>query len=353
MRRKFSLPLVTLGLATIVGIATAPASSALSAPTSGDPALISAAQTQYGSQYKNMSIALVDTKTNTVKYANFGANNTSEYEIGSISKTFVGLLMADAIARGEVTENTPLSQFLPLSATSAQGKLTLAELASHRSGLPSLPSTYDMNIQKAGYQYLGQNLVPFTLSQMLTQTRSTSPVDRGVYKYSNLGASLEGHALAGAAGTNFKTLLQNRMLTPLGLSTTRVLTSTSDVTAQTTRGTSPSGMTMAPFAGEGYAPAATMRSTVSDMAKYATSVLNDQAPGMSATTPRWDAAPGQKVGYNWFIDSKGRVWHNGLTGGFASMLKVDKATGKAIVVLSNRAVVVDSGADALLENPAL
>lgn len=56
--------------------------------------------------------------------------------------------------------------------------------------------------------------------------------------------------------------------------------------------------------------------------------------------------------YNWFIDSNGRRWYNKLTGGFAAMLMHDPNTGKSIVVLSNKAVIVDNGAIALLENPA-
>ena len=354
MRTKVILPLLSIGVATIVGLANAPASHALAAPTSGNAGLITAAQAQYGAKQKSMSIALIDTKKGTVKYANFGATTATEYEIGSISKTFVGMLMADSITRKEVSESTTLSTLLPLNATSPSGKITLAELASHRSGLPTMPSTPGMIAQSLQYQFFGANLVPFTQSQLLTQTRATTKLPKkGAYQYSNMGGSLEGHALAAAAKTNYKTLLQNRMLTPLGLNSTRILSSTADVTAQTTRGYSSAGKKMAPFAGEGYAPAASMRSTVGDMAKYAYSVARNQAPGSSSTIARWSAAPGQQVGYNWFIDSKGRVWHNGKTGGFASMLKIDRASGRAIVVLSNTAVVVDAGADALLENTAL
>jgi CubicO group peptidase (beta-lactamase class C family) len=198
-------------------------------------------------------------------------------------------------------------------------------------------------------------LVPFTRSQLLSQTRLTFFLPtRGSYQYSNMGGSLEGHAIAAAAGTNYKALLQNRILTPLQLAHTRILYSPNDITAATSRGTrSSDGKVMEPYAGEGYAPSATMRSTITDMSSYALKVMNNQAPGVSALTPRWAAAPGQKVGYNWFTDSEGRAWHNGKTGGFTSMLMLDKATGKGIVVLSNTDVIVDNGAIALLENPAL
>jgi CubicO group peptidase (beta-lactamase class C family) len=354
MKIKLTYPILTLSFAVVVGVALAPPTHALSAPSAGnDAALQAAVQAQFGSQYNNLSVAKIDANAGTVKYANFGASNSSEYEIGSVSKTMVGLMMADAISRGEVTENTTVGSKLPIASNLAPSSLTLRELATHRSGLPSLPSTYDMQIQVFYYQTLGGNLVPFTLNQMLTQTRSTSVTNRGTYKYSNLGASLEGHMLATAANTNFKSLMQDRLLTPLGLTQTRFLSATGDVTSATTRGKNANNSTMAPFAGEGYAPAATARSTVGDMAKYALKVMKGEVPGVSALTPRVSAAPGQQVGYNWFIDSNGRQWHNGLTGGFASMFMLNPNTGKGIVVLSNKAVIVDNGAIALLENPAI
>ena len=349
------LPVLILAITAVVWSAMTPSALTLAPPAPGsDLALAQAAQAQFGSKYKNLSVAKIDANTGMVKYANFGATNTTEYEIGSISKTFVGLLMADAINRGEVTEDTKLYQKLPISSFYPSAQLTLAELASHRSGLPSVPSTPDMLVAAANYQLTGANLFPFTRSQLLNQTRLTFFLPtRGSYQYSNMGASLEGHAIAAAAGTNYKTLLQNRILTPLQLAHTRILFSPDDITASTTRGTRSDGKVMQPYAGEGYAPAATMRSTIGDMASYALKVMKNQAPGMSALTPRWPAAPGQQVGYNWFTDSKGRAWHNGKTGGFTSMLMLDKVTGKGIVVLSNTDVIVDNGAISLLENPGV
>lgn len=353
-RLHIVLPVLILAVAAVAWTAMTPSALTLAPPSAGsDPALAQAVQTQFGSKYKNLSVAKIDATTGTIKYANFGATNTTEYEIGSVSKTFVGLLMADSISRGEVTENSTVASLLPIATNRQSAQLTLAELASHRSGLPSLPSTLDMQWQVLRYQLFGTNLVPFSLNQLLSQTRVTSVKDRGVYKYSNMAVALEGHMLASAAHTNYKTLLQNRLLTPLGMTNTRILAAPSDVTAATTRGTNANGRVMQPYAGEGYAPPATARSTIGDMAGYVLKVMKNQAPGMSALTPRWSAASGQRVGYNWFTDSKNRSWHNGLTGGFASMMMFDKATGKGIVVLSNTAVIVDNGAIALLENPAI
>jgi CubicO group peptidase (beta-lactamase class C family) len=80
----------------------------------------------------HVSIAVVD--GSTITYAGFGANEHTEYEIGSLTKTFTALLLADAIRRGEVTADTKAGALLPLGDTPV-ADVTLAELASHRSGL--------------------------------------------------------------------------------------------------------------------------------------------------------------------------------------------------------------------------
>ena len=66
------------------------------------------------------------------------------FEIGSISKVFTSLLLADAVQRGEVALADPLSKYLPASVkVPERGRaITLQDLASHLSGLPRLP---DMN----------------------------------------------------------------------------------------------------------------------------------------------------------------------------------------------------------------
>ncbi|MCU1230559.1 MAG: ampH, partial [Acidobacteria bacterium] len=66
----------------------------------------------------------------------------SIYEIGSVTKVFTSLLLADAVQRGEVALNDPISKYLPpdVKVPERIGKITLTDLATHTSGLPRLPS---------------------------------------------------------------------------------------------------------------------------------------------------------------------------------------------------------------------
>lgn len=60
------------------------------------------------------------------------------FEIGSITKTFTGLLLADMVARGEVGLNVSAAKYLPAGWTlPVRGRpITLLDLTTHRSGLP-------------------------------------------------------------------------------------------------------------------------------------------------------------------------------------------------------------------------
>jgi serine-type D-Ala-D-Ala carboxypeptidase/endopeptidase len=64
----------------------------------------------------------------------------SLFEIGSITKAFTGVLLADMVLRGDVALEDPLSRHLPgRHPTWRYRQPTLLELATHRSGLANAP----------------------------------------------------------------------------------------------------------------------------------------------------------------------------------------------------------------------
>jgi CubicO group peptidase (beta-lactamase class C family) len=67
-------------------------------------------------------------------------DGTTLFEIGSITKPFTGVLLADLVLRGEVSLDDPLSRHLPSPAPAWRHREpTLLELATHRSALPNTP----------------------------------------------------------------------------------------------------------------------------------------------------------------------------------------------------------------------
>jgi CubicO group peptidase (beta-lactamase class C family) len=344
--------LVAVGLAALVavaGVLARPNPPALSIVVTGDASLAARARPLLSGALDRVSLAVID--GGTVTYAGFGADEQTEYEIGSLTKTMTAMLLADAIERGEVTADTKIGALLPLAGAPV-ADVTLAELASHRSGL----SAHGMRGGDAllfVLRYTGHRN-PFThdLDGLLAVARKAALTTRGQFVYSNLGAALLGQGLAAAAQTDYERLVQERVFTPLGMAASRLPVTVDDLHTGAPTGYSATGHPEAPWAINGWAPAGGTRSTVADMASYARALLDGSAPGIDALTPRWTFEELQvQVGYAWIVQEyQGHIltYANGLTGGFVSKIILDRDQQRAIVILSNTAASVDAAAKGLL-----
>ncbi|HEY8590048.1 MAG TPA: serine hydrolase domain-containing protein, partial [Naasia sp.] len=212
-----------------------------------------------------------------------GAPEGSTFELGSISKGITGLLYADAIERGEVTGGTRLGEVLPLDGTPA-GKVTLAALSTHTSGLPRLPTGFGTLRRSIALWRHGTNPYGETLDELLAATRST-PVGAPRPRYSNLGFELLGHAVAAAAGRQFGVLLQDRIAGPLGVTSLYAPHTTAELDPAALRGRGRGGRLQEPWTGEAIAPAGGIRATIADTATLAAALLDGSAPGVAALEP--------------------------------------------------------------------
>src|SRR4029078_2699321 len=76
------------------------------------------------------------------------------FAIGSISKVFTSLLLADMVNRKEVALDDPAAKYLPenVKMPERSGKsITLLDLSTHTSGLPRLPSNMKMKDPRNPY----------------------------------------------------------------------------------------------------------------------------------------------------------------------------------------------------------
>ncbi len=102
-----------------------------------------------GKQSVGIVIGIVDEKgPRIIRYGKLSRDSDrtvdgdTVFEIGSATKVFTGLLMADAVERGEMKLDDPISKYLPSSVkipTRNGRQITLLDLATHTSGLPRLP----------------------------------------------------------------------------------------------------------------------------------------------------------------------------------------------------------------------
>jgi len=262
------------------------------------------------------------------------------YEIGSITKAFTGLLLADMVQHGEVKLTDPIDGFLPPGVKAPQREsrsITLAHLAEHSSGLPRIPSNMTFDDPDDPYaSYTQSDLFDFISGYVLPR----KPGEK--YEYSNLGMGLLGQLLSHRAGTPYEQLLIKRILDPLHMPSTRI-TLTDDMKTRLAYGhngaTQVKRWNLAALAGAG-----DLDSTARDMLHFAYANLRSDSGPLAgamklAATPRQDADSSDvKVGLGWHIttrDGKFLVWHNGGTGGFRSFCGYAPDRGIAVVVLTN------------------
>lgn len=262
-----------------------------------------------------------------------------------------GLLYVDAVARGEVSPSTEVGELLALGDVPAS-RATLAALSTHTSGLPRLAMTH---VWRKSWELTrhGKNPYGETLAGLLTAAREAKVKASPRPSYSNLGFELLGHALAAAAGTNYPTLVRERIAAPLGLDSWTVPSTPTQLDERDLTGRSARGRSMERWTGEDLAPAGGIRSTISDMARFASALLDGSAPGMGALDPVTEMTGKMRIGAAWItLEAKGRTvtWHNGGTGGFRSWMGLDRDTGSAAVILSATAASVDAPGFELLHS---
>jgi CubicO group peptidase (beta-lactamase class C family) len=331
-----------------VGIVSVPRPAAPSTDTSGDAALVERARPLLVGARGSVAIALID--GGEVEYAFFGADENTDFEIGSITKTFTGSLLADAIERGEVRADERLGDILPLDQAPV-ADVTLEELATHTSGLPRIASGGTDVAGSLWATFRHQDPYGADIGGLIEQARTATLDGRGTHAYSNLGIALLGQALAEAAGLDYAELVQQRILNPLGMKDSYAPIVPTGLRPGFHTGMNAQGHPEAPWTMKASAPAGGIRSTIADMTVYAQAQLDGTAPGASALDPRLDAGDGLRIGFNWFtseVDGEELQWHNGGTGGYASIVVLDRSTDRAVVVLSNTAASVDTAGFTLL-----
>ncbi len=266
----------------------------------------------------------------------------SVFEIGSITKVFTSLILADMAHRGEVALTDPVAKYLPQAVRVPErgGRvITLEDLARHRSALPRMPTNFDSGTdpQNPYLHYSVNQLYEFLAGYQL-------PRDIGSkFEYSNMGAGLLGHALALKAGSNYESLVKTRICQPLGMNSTAI-TLSPDMKLRLATGHD--GVFQATSnwdLQEAFAGAGAIRSTANDMLSFLAASLgytqSELNPAIAATiSERKDAGGSMEIGLGWLIRKKKGseiIWHNGGTGGYRTFAGFDPKARIGVVVLSN------------------
>ena len=261
------------------------------------------------------------------------------YQIGSVTKVFTGLALANMAAEGTVALDQPVSGRLPDSLstlTAGEAPVTLEHLATHTSGLARLPDNLDPEDQTNPYAGYGEEeLMAFVESAEL----EAGPGE--AYEYSNAGAGLLGHLLERADDRPYGEVVRERIAEPLGLEDLyREPSEAPD--ERLARGIGGFfNEPLPPWEFDALAGAGALFGSVADLLRLGEAAA---APGETALgealrkaqEPRFEPEDGPAVGLGWHVlEVEGRevLWHNGQTGSFGSALAVDPERGHVAVAL--------------------
>jgi CubicO group peptidase (beta-lactamase class C family) len=285
--------------------------------------------------YRDLAVATVDLDAATpVRFAGLGADQNTRLEIGSLTKAMTGLVIADAVQRGEIRLDAPVSTYLPQLGGSLAGTVTMRELSTHTAGYVAFgPATMTRGFWAAP---LGHNFFSADDAQVFEEARAGTLETRGSYVYSTLGAATAGLAVAAATAMDYPELLRNRLFDPLGMTDTAV----EDDRNKADGGWSASGLPVQPWVMGAYAPGGGVVSTAHDLATFATALLDGTAPGLAAMDPAAPAgADDTHVGMFWHISNEASdqtlTWHTGQTGGYSTYFGIDRDHRTAVILLSD------------------
>jgi CubicO group peptidase (beta-lactamase class C family) len=261
------------------------------------------------------------------------------FEIGSITKVFTGLLLAQAVVEKKVTLETTVSSLLDPKLKFADPRvaaITLKQLSTHTSGLPRLPDNLDVGaVEDDPYAHYDEKL-------LIAYLTSAKLDGEGPYScsYSNLGVGLLGHLLGKVYGMSWEKAMVTKICLPLGLNDTAVhpgpnlLLATPHAEAKVVK----------PWSFDAVAGAGALRSTAADLMKFGEAMLHpEQTPLKDAFAIALQAqadapAMGGQIGLGVFLGKReGEMFfsHDGGTGGYSSSLQVIPSKEVVLVALIN------------------
>ena len=279
------------------------------------------------------------------------AHPDSIFQIGSVTKTFTGLALAQLASQGKVKLEEPIRPILfpddAASPTNAQ--ITLLDLVTHRSGLPSVPA----NLEPKDSSNPFANYDSIAMRQFLATHGTAKPADPK-YLYSSFGIALLGYALSQRAGVPYAQLVRTEITGPLKMNDT-VFTLSPEQAYRLMQGHDTNLDPVDAGLGDSgiFAGAVGAKSTAGDLLVYLDANLHPDhyatgaAPGSSAATlpdaialdhqTRGAVDQNTQIAFSWLYDAKsGRFQHGGTTPGFTAHVEFAPNQDRAIVVLYNR-----------------
>jgi serine-type D-Ala-D-Ala carboxypeptidase/endopeptidase len=284
--------------------------------------------------------AVATTADGSALGASSGTQQEQLFEIGSITKVFTGLLLAQAVEKGDFSLDDSLGKVLAGTVnfqSSATAAISLRQLITHSACLPrSAPGL-------AESVYLADPYASLTRLEMWDALRSIQLESQPpcAAAYSNLGLALVGEILSHHYKKPWADLVSERITLPLGMKdTVQVL---GDKAARLAQGYNNQAK-VAGWEFKAMAGAGALRSTVSDMLIFSRAMMAGSAGPLGPASQRIREPLGMfqnsQIGYAVFIrgpEHKRSYLRDGLTGGYRAQWTISPSTQEAVIALASNA----------------
>jgi CubicO group peptidase (beta-lactamase class C family) len=301
----------------------------------------------------NPSIAIGIVDENGARYYNFGkmsregqlVDEHTIYEIGSITKVFTAILLAQQVIDSLALLDDPINDYLPPEVkvpVMGLSDISLGNLSDHTSGIPRMPSNFAPSNPNNPYaDYSEEQMYPFISNYEPTREVGSA------YEYSNIAQGLLGHILALNSDLSYESLMIKNIASPLGMDETRITFDQKmkdNLAIGHNSGAETENWDIPTLAGAG-----AIRSSTYDMLKFLSANLGYTETPLRAALDmthkiRHNKAGDMRVGLGWHIKKGAEgdvIWHNGGTGGYRAFAGFVMESGKGVVALTNSTVSVD------------
>lgn len=287
---------------------------------------------------KNTKISIAIIKDDEVEFKVYGENAKIEnnldyqYEIGSISKTFVGLLISKAIEENKINIDDSIDKYLDLD--NDKYYPTIKRLLTHTSGYKEyyINKQFIKNIFNKDNMYYN-----ISKDKIINKVNKVNLKDKDYnFKYSNFGIGVLGLVLEEVYNQDFITLTSEFIKNDLKLNNTKVATGAGNLKNYWQWKKD-----------DGYIPAGAIISNITDMVEYLKIYLNSTDDYINNTTKELTSVDinennnelnirVDKIGMTWMIDDLNNItWHNGSTSHFNSYFGFNKEKKYGVIILSN------------------
>jgi CubicO group peptidase (beta-lactamase class C family) len=272
-----------------------------------------------------LGAATIDPDGSTIEFAPEVPDPRMRFEIGSVTKTMTATLLALLVGEGELSLDEEIGRRL---AAGDNAGITVAQLATHTSGLPSMSPH-----MRAGLARYPENpWYGYDFARAEADLGRTARSD-GTWAYSNLGYQLLGLVVERVGGLSYESLLAERILEPLGMRDSRVGHADDGLLLQGRGSEGPVGLRDHPLGAGG------VEATLGDLASYARACLSPPATPLGAAiklalTPRVRTGPDTQQALGWLVRGNTVYEHSGATAGFTACVSLAPECGRAVALLA-------------------